>query len=340
MAEVSVVIPVYNVEEYLSACLDSVLNQTYRDIEIVCVDDGSSDGSLEILKKYEKLDNRIIVISQPNKGVSSARNVALDCLSGKYVVFCDSDDTFEPDLIEKSVCEIKKNDDDIVIFGMNIIKNNIKKVRHDIKILEENSFYSDDLEVIMSLSHNVCNKMFKTEFLKKHSIKFIENIKTIEDGIFCVMCVLNKAKIRLLPFALYNYVVDRENSATNNKQNVVKNDIQAFFAFEHTGMLNNLDDETFLVVIKKFLSGLWVYYGEDEYRNIYRPQIKSFLSYLEKTYGKSRLQQLKLYRKLQNELGLGGFLKQIFSIYNKDDFKFLRILGLKIKIRENRERVC
>ena len=333
--KVSVIIPVYNVEKYLRECLDSVINQTFKDIEIICVNDGSTDNSLKILKEYEQRDERIVLISQSNKGVSSARNVALECAKGEYVCFMDPDDTVELDLVEKCYKEIIKNDDDIVVFGMNIIKNGIKKVRSDMTLLEENAFYTDNIDVIFGLSHNVCNKIFKRDFIEKYKIRFIENIKTLEDGIFCIRCILNNAKIRLFPKVFYNYVIDREGSATNNKEDVVNNDIQAFYAFENICALKDLDDEIFFVIIKKFIMGLLFYYEDEKYRIIYRPKIRKFLNYLEKTYGKKRLYNLKIYKKCKSEMGFGGFLRFIFSIYNnkEEKCKVVKILGLKIKFK-------
>ena len=93
---VSVIIPVYNMESYLERCLDSVLNNTYRNLEVICVDDGSTDGSLQILRRYEQTDKRIVVITKENGGVSSARNTGLDHASGNFVSFVDPDDLLHP----------------------------------------------------------------------------------------------------------------------------------------------------------------------------------------------------------------------------------------------------
>ena len=90
--EVSVIIPVYNVEKYLERCLDSVINQSFTDIEIICVNDGSTDNSLEILKYYEQMDDRVIVIDKENQGLSETRNLGINISNGKYITFIDSDD--------------------------------------------------------------------------------------------------------------------------------------------------------------------------------------------------------------------------------------------------------
>ena len=97
---ISVIIPIFNMEQYLPRCLDSVLNNTYRDLEILCIDDGSKDGSLKILREYEQQDNRIAVISKANGGVSSARNAGLDHMTGEYVTFIDPHDFVHPRYVE------------------------------------------------------------------------------------------------------------------------------------------------------------------------------------------------------------------------------------------------
>lgn len=104
---VSIIVPVYNTEEYLSECLDSLLKQTYKNIEVICIDDGSVDGSVIVLKEYERLDNRVRVYTQDNKGVSYARNVGLDNAQGKYIFFIDSDDYIKSNTIEECIHIIK-----------------------------------------------------------------------------------------------------------------------------------------------------------------------------------------------------------------------------------------
>ncbi|MBP3469418.1 MAG: glycosyltransferase family 2 protein [Lachnospiraceae bacterium] len=114
---VSIIIPVYNVEKYLAQCLDSVCSQTYRKIEIIIVNDGSTDGSDKIIERYAKLDHRIIVIHKKNGGLSEARNYGLDCATGKYVMFVDSDDFIAPEMTEYLVREIQRVNAQIAVCG-------------------------------------------------------------------------------------------------------------------------------------------------------------------------------------------------------------------------------
>ncbi|MBW5381342.1 glycosyltransferase family 2 protein [Brachyspira hampsonii] len=114
---VSIIIPVYNVSKYLSTCLDSAVNQTYKDLEIICINDGSTDDSLEILKEYADKDNRIIIIDKKNSGVSAARNDGIEKSNGEYIFFMDSDDYIDNDFIEVFYNNAEKNNSDLVVLS-------------------------------------------------------------------------------------------------------------------------------------------------------------------------------------------------------------------------------
>ena len=118
MPKVSIIIPVFNVENYLERCLKSVIAQTFKDIEIIIINDGSIDKSLEICKKFAESDKRIILINQKNSGVSAARNTGIDIATGKYLSFVDSDDFITPDMIEFLLTNLEEHDADISSCGM------------------------------------------------------------------------------------------------------------------------------------------------------------------------------------------------------------------------------
>lgn len=120
MPKVSVIIPVYNTEPYLYECLNSIINQTLKDIEIICVNDGSTDSSLNILEKYAEYDSRIVIFSQENKGQSVARNVGLSAASGEYVYFMDSDDVLSLNAMETLFNHATKDKTDIIYFGADV----------------------------------------------------------------------------------------------------------------------------------------------------------------------------------------------------------------------------
>lgn len=116
----SIIIPVYNVENYLSECLDSVIKQTIMDLEIICVNDGTKDHSREILEEYQKQDARIQIIDKVNGGLSSARNAGLAAATGEYILFLDSDDYLEQSACERILYEILEHHPDIIVFGTHI----------------------------------------------------------------------------------------------------------------------------------------------------------------------------------------------------------------------------
>ena len=116
--KISVIIPVYNVEKYLSECLDSIINQTLREIEVICVNDGSTDSSLSILKEYSSKDNRVKIIDKKNEGQGYARKVGLDIAKGEYILFCDSDDKYSSNNVFENLYKaIKKNNSDLMCFS-------------------------------------------------------------------------------------------------------------------------------------------------------------------------------------------------------------------------------
>jgi glycosyltransferase involved in cell wall biosynthesis len=174
MPKISVIIPVYNVEKYLRECLDSVVNQTIKDIEIICVNDGSTDGSLDILNEYCSNDDRFVIINQENQGLSVARNNGLNSASGDYVAFIDSDDyLLNNDYFEKLYNACEKYSADIAVAG--IIRGNNKKTYRILKIEKEEVAieYEDKLRICdVPDSNYVWNKLYKRESLLATGIIF------------------------------------------------------------------------------------------------------------------------------------------------------------------------
>ena len=190
---VSVIIPVYNSSEFLSSCLDSIINQTYTDMEIICVNDGSKDNSLEILNQYKNKDKRIIVIDKQNGGVSSARNVGLKTSKGKYVQFVDSDDLINCETFKNLVFEAEKFNADIVNFNKTWFINdehpNIQK-KPEYSIEDSEHYFHHETEDPFTKKLNldvIHNKFYKREFLIKNDLFFEENIHLGEDSLFCFM---------------------------------------------------------------------------------------------------------------------------------------------------------
>ena len=212
-ALLSVIIPVYNVEPYLEQCLNSVVNQTYKNLEIICINDGSTDNSLKILENFHKKDNRIKIINQKNQGTATARNAGLDIATGEYITFVDSDDYLELKAYEKAMKVMLKNPHvDITEFRVNVFSEDNDPV--NISRLNDHIKYLDN--VFTSQIHNVVvwNKVFKAEMIKKNNIRFIDELE-YADNFFshaATMCSNNSAFINV---PLYNYRVCNSSVSTS-----------------------------------------------------------------------------------------------------------------------------
>ena len=216
---ISVIIPVYEVEKYIEKCLDSVINQTYTNLEIILVEDGSKDNSSKICDEYAKKDKRIQVIHKENAGVSSARNTGLDKANGKYIAFIDSDDYVDKEYIEYLYNEITKNNADISICGTIDIDEN-ENVCKESKKIEKTLNLEETLQELLQekyYSSVVWAKMYKAELAKK--VKFNENLKIAEDFDYLYNIIKNLEKTRVnTTKSLYYYKI-RTNSATTNSYN-------------------------------------------------------------------------------------------------------------------------
>ena len=213
--KVSVIVPIYNAEKYLRECLDSVVNQTLRDIEIICVNDGSTDYSLGVLKDYEKKDDRIRVFSQENAGAGIARNHGLKHAKGEYVSFVDSDDWLELDALEKTYQNAKVNDSDLVFF--NAIEHYPDRVRNRICFPDNAEYakgifsYKDNRNLVLNSSLVVWNKLHRTKFLRDHNLQF-QDFPVNEDVPFHIQSTLLAERITYVPENLYHYRRDEPGS--------------------------------------------------------------------------------------------------------------------------------
>ena len=215
-ALLSVIIPVYNVEPYLEQCLDSVINQTYKNLEIICINDGSTDNSLKILEKYQKKDSRIKLINQKNKGVAAARNAGLDIATGEYITFVDSDDYLELKAYEKAMKVMLKNPHvDIAEFMVNVFSEDNDPVNIN-RTNGHKKYYEDKFK---NKTHTVVvwNKVFKATTIKNINIRFIDELE-YADTFFSnaiVMCSNNSAFINV---PLYNYRICNSSVSTIQKK--------------------------------------------------------------------------------------------------------------------------
>ena len=203
MEKVSVIIPIYNVEKYLSECLDSVVNQTYKNLEIILINDGSKDGSANICKEYAEKDSRIIFVDQENIGVSKSRNKGIDMASGKYILFIDSDDYCEANMIEIAIKNYDANK--LFIWGYTeVYKDKIVPIKYG-KITIENLHQYINTTTIGSS----CNKIFSVDILKNKKIRFEEKIYNCEDLLFVLTYLKYVKEIKYDATSLYHHRIGK-----------------------------------------------------------------------------------------------------------------------------------
>jgi glycosyltransferase involved in cell wall biosynthesis len=208
-ASVSVIIPVYNVERYLRKCIDSVVNQSFRDLEIIIVNDGSTDKSANIIKEYkEKYPGIIKDLYKENGGLSSARNYAIENVQGEYITFLDSDDYLDYDYIETLYNVAKQSNSDMVCGGQ-------KKVDQEGKILARLQYPLNKNPNTILRRLNISGKLYKREYVEKYNMRFAEG-KTYEDDPFNLFMIFMAKNLKLVPYEGYNQLV-REGSITSNK---------------------------------------------------------------------------------------------------------------------------
>lgn len=212
--KVSVIIPVYNVAAYLPECLDSIINQTLKEIEIICVDDGSTDNSLEILKEYAQKDHRITVISQQNLHAGIARNAGIAIAKGTYLSFLDSDDFFEPDMLQTLHNTISQDKSDIAICGYYIYDDVQKKDTQPRIQSNKNTYYfPQQTKNWLNITPAPWNKLFKADLFSRYNIRF-ENLYSCNDVTATYTALSAASKISILPDLFIHYRINTKTQIT------------------------------------------------------------------------------------------------------------------------------
>lgn len=207
MKKVSIIVPVYNMEKYLNKCMDSLVNQTLDDIEIIAINDGSKDASLNMLKEYErKYSDKVKIINQENQGISVTRNNGIEIARGKYIAFLDSDDYVTYDMYEKMYNKLEETNADIVVCDYEhfITDNKTFKYINVVENIHKDNLY-DDPSIINSIDYGPCNKLFRRELFR--DIRFLKNIK-YEDLNAILKAFLTASKITTIDESLYMYRIN------------------------------------------------------------------------------------------------------------------------------------
>ena len=316
---ISVIVPVYNAEKYLHRCVDSILNQTYKNLEIILIDDGSKDSSGTICDAYAAKDSRIKVIHQKNFGVSAARNAGLDAAFGDYITFVDSDDSIKADMLEKLVSKLQRENADLVICG-SLIDNGIRLTKHP-KKCKEKIYSTEELmkDYVCAdwIFTGPCNKLYKYELF--NDIRFPE-FRAHEDA-FIMHHILGQCKkaVFIEKYLYIQYL--RQNSTERSK-----------FSQDKLTLLDCADD--LLLYYQKNFPMLYKYVA---YRKV--NEIAVILADILKSgmYQSQRLLYHRLYQKMQEEYKSArnnGVPNELLNTYAK------RALGNPILFRMSIYRIA
>lgn len=222
MPLISIIIPAYNAEAYLQRCIDSIISQDFDNYEIICIDDGSTDDTPAILKRFPSVK----AITQVNNGMATARNRGLDEAKGEYVMFVDSDDRLCSDAL--STISQHLGNEDIIGFGTQIYNEATDTyLNNPVKSIATMSGwdYFNRYRLEVSPVHFVCiwQRVYRRAFLEKHRLRFTDGLRRAEDDLFTTMAMLHACSIKTIPDCLYTYHI-RQNSITRSDNSILRND--------------------------------------------------------------------------------------------------------------------
>lgn len=307
---VSIVMPVYNAERYLKESLDSLINQKYKNLEIICVDDGSTDNSLQILENYKIKDDRIIIVKQKNEFAGVARNNGVNHANGKYIMFLDSDDIFEKKMVFDLVKKAEKYNTDIIFFGFYKFTESIKK-RSVIGIPYKNKKVISAVDInsiIFQKAQGVpWNKFYNKEFILNSGIKF-QNLKSNNDIFFSKMTTILSDRVLFDNKRYTNYRVNND-SSTQGQYDVKLGDYAKAITSMYNCMQNRGVYDTFGKSFEKYALDSFI-------EIIYKCEnIKSYRYFMDDVY--VSLQNMNINKK--NKTLNNHIAKEIFiKILDKD----------------------
>ena len=273
MAKVSVIVPAYNVEDYIQNCLQSLISQTLTDIEIIIIDDGSTDKTKEIISEFAQNDLRINLITQQNQGVSAARNAGMRIATGEYIGFVDSDDWIDPDFYEKLYEAAKRHDADVSVASILKHKKNYQKYN----VHYNNSKCANTIQEKIKISENknrrffyVWNRIYRTSLIRNNNLTFPEG-RLLEDIKFSMHAIYYANRIVSVPKVKYHYV-ERSNSIIKSKDKTGKkrNDhIIAYVELQEFAKKHNIKLPERLNYVGSHWQSLFIKVYEGQYKTKY-----------------------------------------------------------------------
>lgn len=307
--KVSIIVPIYNMENYLEKCIESIIKQSYKNIEIILINDGSTDRSEFICKKYQIKDYRIKFISSKNKGVSNARNLGIEASTGEYISFIDPDDTVDEKYVEEMLIYMKKYSCDVVFCLARYVYPILNKIC-DVKFENRknlSNYFDKDFYRIAEYFHTPWGKLYKNNIIKKYNIKFPVNLITAEDQIFNQEYLKYVRTYKFLNKNLYNYYIRKNNSLSRTlSDRHFLSDIENLkmkknFLINELLLVNKKEKNIYLLKYTKFMIFKYLIL-----ENISKDELKKM---------KIRLANIKEIVPLDDIFTLNMNLKEYISIY-------------------------
>ncbi len=325
--KISIIVPVYNTANYLEECLDSLINQSLEEIEIICIDDKSEDDSPKILEKYASSDKRIkLLYNKENTGQALARNIALKSVKGEYVSFMDSDDKIDLNAYEKVLNFSEENNLDMVLFnvvrfdrkgiigGSELHEKSIQKLNSNTNILENNEFVYDT---------SPCNKLIKTSLIEENNIEFVDRL--YEDLLFSMELFTSTDSVGVLPDVKYYWRRrrDKSNKSTTqnrtNKKNIadrifIINQIEELFKSneKYNSLLDSYHFKLLEIDYRLFIDQIDI--GDEEYKEFILNNIKPIIE----TYPKELFSHLSMINKIKYEFLIEDKIDELIYIREKE----------------------
>lgn len=299
MIKVSVIIPVYNGEKHIKSCLDSILAQTLKEIEIIIINDGSTDNTKNILEEYQKkYEKQIKVITKENEGQGKARNIGIDLAKGEFVAFVDADDTIESEMLQKMYELNEKQNADVILCDYYEIIGNKRSRKKAIRCKSDN--INKDYIIYVA---GPCNKLIKTDLLNKHNIRFLET-GIYEDIAIIPLIGVYAENIVYLEESFYNYYIRQGSTMRQDKFNTkllsIYNALETLTkGFEESGKLQEYKQELEYIYTEHLLysgTGRFLQYkeGKKEVKNIVKIMKTKYPNWRKNPYYKKQGKLFKL----------------------------------------------
>lgn len=353
MKKISVIVPVYNTEKYISRCLDHLLNQTYKNIEIIVIDDGSTDNSASILKEYaDKYNNIIFIQNEENKKTFETKRIGMEAATGDYIGFCDSDDYFELESYEYLLNMIESDDYDVVTADYINNKNNWKMptVKETHKYLNGELFYN---YISSKEAYSMCINLFKNEVIKKslNDVDYYIKLAHGEDFLWRAIMYYYVKKSLHTDKGIYNYCINEESVSRSN--HLLESHIKRCIDFsimmekvkEFLKKYNIYDDITYMNLSKRFSRSIIERLNNNNFKNNYDILVNNLSADLQKgvmlyysdrmdkyqTEIKNYKTEISKYQIIINRINIADIL---FSISKDSSYIVFMIIGIKIKMKK------